>query len=78
MSLPKTTDSWVIHSTETSGGFNNVKLEKGRPLPALGEHDCLVQIQAVSLNYRDLVIPKVCFPPFWFYEYQNLPRQNKH
>ncbi|KAK6382015.1 hypothetical protein LTS17_003900 [Exophiala oligosperma] len=62
MSLPKTTDSWVIHSTETSGGFNNVKLEKGRPLPALGEHDCLVQIQAVSLNYRDLVIPKGLYP----------------
>jgi NADPH:quinone reductase-like Zn-dependent oxidoreductase len=59
MSLPKTTDAWVIQGTDGSKGWDNLKLEKNRPIPELGPHDCLVQIQAVSLNYRDLTIPQV-------------------
>ncbi|KIW15557.1 hypothetical protein PV08_05605 [Exophiala spinifera] len=62
MSLPKKTDAWIILSTKDSGDFSNMKLEKDRPLPPLGDHDCLVQIQAVSLNYRDLIIPKGLYP----------------
>ena len=59
MSLPKTTDAWVIQSASSNNGWENLKLEKDQPIPELGEHDCLVQIQAVSLNYRDLIIPQV-------------------
>lgn len=59
MSLPTTTDAWVIQGTDADKGLDNLKLERGRKIPELGEYDVLVQIQAVSLNYRDLVIPLV-------------------
>jgi hypothetical protein len=59
MSLPKTTDAWVITAKDADKGFGNLKLEKDKPIGDLGEYGVLVQIQAVSLNYRDLVIPKV-------------------
>jgi NADPH:quinone reductase-like Zn-dependent oxidoreductase len=35
-----------------------MRFEKEAKLPELGDHDCLVKIDAVSLNYRDLTIPK--------------------
>ena len=56
MSLPKTTDQWVVKG---KSGFDDLVLEKGVQIPALGEYDVLVQVQAVSLNYRDLIIPQV-------------------
>ena len=56
MSLPKTTDQWVVKG---KGGFDDLVLEKDVQIPALGEYDVLVQVQAVSLNYRDLIIPQV-------------------
>jgi len=62
MSLPKTTDAWVVEGTDAKTGFGNLKLKKDQPIPTLGENDCLVQIQAVSLNYRDLVIPLGYYP----------------
>jgi len=51
MPLPKTTKAWVIQKNP-SEGFDNLKLEKDVPIPELGDSDCLVQIEAVSLNYR--------------------------
>jgi NADPH:quinone reductase-like Zn-dependent oxidoreductase len=30
------------------------------PVPSVGENEVLVKLHAASLNYRDLVIPKVC------------------
>lgn len=59
MSVPKTTDQYVLRSQK---GFDSLELERDVPLPQLGPHDCLVQIQAVSLNYRDLIIPKGKYP----------------
>lgn len=56
MSLPTTTDAWVIQDTDTTKGFGNLQLVKGLKIPPLGEKDVLVQIQAVSLNYRDMLI----------------------
>ena len=56
MLIPKTTDQWVVTGTN---GFENLELKKDVPIPELGEFDVLVQIQAVSLNYRDLIIPQV-------------------
>jgi NADPH:quinone reductase-like Zn-dependent oxidoreductase len=55
MLIPKTTASWFVTGTS---GFEDLKLEKSVPIPEIGEYDCLVQIQAVSLNYRDLAISK--------------------
>jgi len=63
MSLPKTTSAWIIEASNgDKPGFENLKFFKDHPVPELGENDCLVQIQAVSLNYRDLVIPKGQYP----------------
>ncbi len=62
MSLPKTTKAWILQGSDDKG-FDNLKLVHDYPVPELGEKDCLVQIQAVSLNYRDLVIPKVSTLP---------------
>ncbi|EHY58293.1 hypothetical protein HRR83_004847 [Exophiala dermatitidis] len=58
-SVPKTTESWVI---EGKNGFESLKLQKDRPVPEVGDYDCVVQIHAVSLNYRDLIIPKGMYP----------------
>ncbi len=55
-SIPKTTDQWVFTGTD---GFDSLELKKDVPIPELGDSDVLVQIQAVSLNYRDLIIPQV-------------------
>jgi len=63
MSLPKTTHAWIIEaSTGDTSGFGNLKFVKDHPVAEVGENDCLVQIQAVSLNFRDLVIPKGLYP----------------
>ena len=54
--LPTTTAQWVL---ERQGGFEDLKFHPSVPIPKLGDHDCLVKIEAVSLNYRDLVVAKV-------------------
>ncbi|KKY22160.1 putative alcohol dehydrogenase [Phaeomoniella chlamydospora] len=56
---PTTTQQWLVEDTT---GFDALKLQKDVPIPALGDHDCLVEIKAVSLNYRDLIIPKGKYP----------------
>jgi NADPH:quinone reductase-like Zn-dependent oxidoreductase len=61
MSAPKTTPQWTIEGTN---GFDSLKFDESAKLPQLGDHDCLVQINAISLNYRDLIIPKVR-PTLW-------------
>lgn len=55
MTQPIKTDTWLVEGTT---GFNSLHLRREVTIPALGDHDCLVQIQAVSLNYRDLIITK--------------------
>lgn len=60
MSLPKTSEAWTIR--DTKNGFDELKFEKDYTIPELHEHDCLIQIQAVSLNYRDLIIPQGQYP----------------
>lgn len=66
MSLPKTTSAWVVEaSNQDKPGWENLKLVKDYPVAELGENDCLVQIEAVSLNYRDLIIPKVSLTVSW-------------
>ncbi|KAK5072020.1 hypothetical protein LTS08_000881 [Lithohypha guttulata] len=57
--LPKTTSQYVL---KTQKGFESLELEHDVSLPKLGDYDCLVQIQAVSLNYRDLIIAKGQYP----------------
>lgn len=59
MSLPTTTEAWVVQGKDAAKGFDNLQLEKDRKIPDLGDSDVLVQIHAVSLNFRDLAIPLV-------------------
>lgn len=61
MALPSTTRAWSIREINKDS-FDSLVLQENVPLPKLGDHDVLVQIEAVSLNYRDLAIPKVCKP----------------
>ena len=60
---PTTTAQWVVSSKD---GFDKMKLEKDVKIPQLGEHEVLLEVDAVSLNYRDLIIPQV---------YRTLPNQ---
>jgi hypothetical protein len=47
---------WSITGQEN--GFEDVKLQKVA-VPQVGENEVLVKLNAASLNYRDLIIPKV-------------------
>lgn len=57
MSAPTTTQAWSV--TNTSGGFDALSYNEQASIPELGVHDVLVKLHAASLNYRDLIIPKV-------------------
>jgi NADPH:quinone reductase-like Zn-dependent oxidoreductase len=54
-SLPKTTKAWTV---EGHTGFDDLKLHTELPVPEVSDYEVLVKIHAVSLNYRDLLIPK--------------------
>ena len=47
---------WKVTSTERM--FDGLELEDV-PIPTPGAYEVLVRIHAVSLNFRDLMIPKV-------------------
>ncbi|EEU43372.1 uncharacterized protein NECHADRAFT_45382 [Fusarium vanettenii 77-13-4] len=51
--VPKTQKQWVIRGT---GSFESLEFQKEAPVPLIGDQDVLVQIHAVSLNFRDLVL----------------------
>lgn len=69
---PSTIKQWSVHG---QNGFDSLKLNDKAPVPELGEKDVLVKrmqcstsvewnanyapVHAASLNYRDLIIPKV-------------------
>ena len=53
---PSTTKQWSIVGKD---GFDSLKFEERAEIPSLGDHDVLVNFHYASLNYRDLIIPKV-------------------
>lgn len=57
---PSTVKQWTITSTEK--GFDGLEFGEAQ-LPKVGENDVVVKIQGASLNYRDLIIPKVSLSP---------------
>jgi NADPH:quinone reductase-like Zn-dependent oxidoreductase len=65
MSLPTTQKQWVVEGTDKD--LDGVQYKDG-PVPKVGANDVLVKLRGASLNYRDLLIPKVCLssyqPPF--------------
>jgi NADPH:quinone reductase-like Zn-dependent oxidoreductase len=54
--IPTSTSQWILRG---QSGFDDLEYQESVPIPALGDHDCLLKIGAVSLNYRDLTIAKV-------------------
>lgn len=58
MSFPSKTQAWKVTDI-LSDNFDGLQLIEDVPVSTLGDHDVLVQIEAVSLNYRDLAIPRV-------------------
>ncbi|KAI4094005.1 MAG: hypothetical protein LQ344_002450 [Seirophora lacunosa] len=56
---PTTTKQWTVAG---KSGFDSLKFEEKAQIPQLGEHDVLVHFHYVSLNYRDLIIPKGKYP----------------
>jgi hypothetical protein len=56
MVLTKTIKQWVV--TGTDKGFDGLELQDAH-MPKVGDNDVLVKLHAASLNYRDLIIPKV-------------------
>ncbi|KAK2009099.1 zinc-binding dehydrogenase, partial [Colletotrichum eremochloae] len=60
---PPSTNAWIVTGiNKESKNWETLQLKKGVALPKLGDYDVLVQIEAVSLNYRDLAIPKGLYP----------------
>lgn len=57
---------WTI--SDTKNGFDDLKLEDVA-IPQVGETEVLVKLHAASLNFRDLIIPKVNYssPNHLFY-----------
>jgi len=53
---PTTTAQWNVVGQE---GFDSLKFSEKVEIPKLGDHDVLVNFHYTSLNYRDLIIPKV-------------------
>ncbi|KAJ5819357.1 hypothetical protein N7474_004948 [Penicillium riverlandense] len=53
--VPLTTAQWTVNG---SNGVDSLHFEGSVALPPLGEQDCLIEVEAVSLNYRDLAITK--------------------
>ncbi|KAF6831984.1 zinc-binding dehydrogenase [Colletotrichum musicola] len=58
---PTTTDAWSITGTSKEN-WDSLELNNNVPIPQLGDYDVLVQVEAVSLNFRDLAIPKGLYP----------------
>lgn len=54
--VPSTMKQWLVESKEKDlDGL----IYQDAPVPKVGENEVLVKLHAVSLNYRDLIIPKV-------------------
>jgi NADPH:quinone reductase-like Zn-dependent oxidoreductase len=47
---------WRVKGTNS---FDGLELEEDVPIEKVGDYDCLVKIEAVSLNFRDLMIAQV-------------------
>ena len=60
MSAIKTTKAWIV---DGQTGFDDLRFDEQTPLEKVGDHEVLVKVHAVSLNYRDVTILKVSISP---------------
>lgn len=56
-SIPQSQKQWVVQ--DTKHGFDGMVFQKDAPIPKVGEKDVLVRMHGASLNFRDLIIPRV-------------------
>lgn len=49
-------ESSPVWTSTPNAGLDGLKFHPSRPLPELGPTSCLVEIEAVSLNYRDIAM----------------------
>lgn len=59
MTQPQITAQWTLSPKD---GLESLKYEASAPIPELSETDCLVEIEAVSMNYRDVALPTGRYP----------------
>lgn len=55
--MAPTMKQWVVQDKEND--FDGLTFQQSAPTPKVGDNDVLVKLEAASLNYRDLIIPKV-------------------
>ena len=55
--VPSVTKQWTV---EGQKGFGSLQLNEEFRIPELGDTECLVRFHYASLNYRDLLVSKVC------------------
>ena len=60
---PSPGSEWRVESLD---GFESLKYHDTASLEWVGDNDCLVKIEAASLNFRDLIIPMVIHHLLWF------------
>jgi NADPH:quinone reductase-like Zn-dependent oxidoreductase len=53
---PQSTSQWAVKGT---GGFDDLEFQNNVSLRELESHEVLVQFKYASINYRDILIPKV-------------------
>lgn len=58
--IPRTQKQWVVQGTDK--GFDGMVLQQSAAVPQVGENEVLVKFRGASLNFRDLIIPRVSNP----------------
>jgi NADPH:quinone reductase-like Zn-dependent oxidoreductase len=59
---PSSQKQWTVINAEKD--FDGLKYDDA-PVPKVGENEVLVKLHGASLNYRDLIIPKVPLLPLF-------------
>ncbi len=60
MSLPSSQKQW-LNERVTNDSFDGLVYQDKAPLPKVGDTEVLVKLSGASLNFRDLIIPRVHF-----------------
>lgn len=74
-SLPTTQKQWLAQGTDKD--FDGLVYQDA-PVPKVGDNDVLVRLRGASLNYRDLIIPKVNRSAFLIFRMMLTFRQGKY
>ncbi len=61
MPPPATSSRWILRPGK-GNGFEGLEYQESSPIPQLGPRDCLVHLEAASLNYRDVAILQGNYP----------------